>query len=55
MKRKEAIVYIRAEVAEQGRVTLLATRAYCETRMRRSSFDDAVSQGLDLFKKKGES
>ena len=49
MKRKTAIVNIRAEVARQGRVTAYATRLYIEGRMGRETFDKAVDEGMIIY------
>jgi hypothetical protein len=49
VKRKDALTIIRAEVAEEGRMTQRAMRAYVENRVSRKSFDDACRQGMAIW------
>ena len=49
MKRKTAIVNIRAEVARQGKITGYATRLYIEGRMGRETFNKAVDEGIVIY------
>jgi hypothetical protein len=46
MNRARALALIRAEVAEAGRVTQLATRYYVENRVSYAAFQDACRLGL---------
>lgn len=49
MKRKDALTIVRAEIAENGRATQRAIRAYVENRVSRKSFDEACRQGMAIW------
>ena len=42
----------RTEIAENGRATQRAVRAYVENRVSRKSFDDACRQGMAIWTKR---
>lgn len=48
MSKKQAFINIKCEVAKHGRVTKQAMRFYCETKMSREKFNQAVSIGMNL-------
>ena len=51
MTRKQAIATIRAEVAEHGRTTQEALRAYIENRIGFQSFTKACREGMAVYAK----
>ena len=51
MTRKNAIIYIKSEVAKYGTVTAQATRYYIEARMSRATFNKTVDIGMAIYSK----
>lgn len=54
MKRNNAIVFIRSECATNGDVTDAAMRVYCESRISYQVFQQAIKEGVAIYKKKKE-
>jgi hypothetical protein len=51
MKRADALTVIFAELAEHGKATQRALRAYIENRVSRAAFNEACQRGLRFYEK----
>lgn len=49
--RKQVLTQIIAEVAKAGSSTAKAVRLYVENRISKKAFDDAIKEGIALYKK----
>lgn len=49
MTKNQAYINIKCEVAEHGIVTKQAMRFYCESKISRKGFNEAVDIGKNLF------
>ncbi len=49
-KREIQLEYIRIEVAREGRVTTAAIQRYCENRISRAAFQEAIERGMLQYK-----
>ena len=52
MTRQQAVTIIRCEVAEHGRTTQTALRAYVENRVAFKAFQTACAEGMQIFNKR---
>jgi hypothetical protein len=45
-RREQVLTLIRAEVAQEGKVTARAIRLYVENRVSRAAFNQAIDEGM---------